>query len=117
MKNILLVVLFINLQSCSKKTGSPSSTNHAPLASLSSTVTGIDPFTVDFVVTASDADGDLLTYKWDFGDGIVKDGANKETHGFDPGKTYVVKVIVSDGKASPVTVSANINTVITNISV
>ncbi len=100
-----------------KKTGGTSNNNHAPLAALTVAITKVDPFTVDLTCAASDEDGDVLTYKWDFGDGTIKDGNAKETHSYDANKMYAVKVTVSDGKASPVNVFANINTTITVVSI
>ena len=112
-----MIVLVFMLLSCSKTKTTPSSENHAPLASLASTLTSVNPFTYDFNVTASDADEDKLTYTWDFGDGTTKEGANKETHTYQKDKTYTIKVSVSDGKASPVATSTSINTTVTNIAV
>ncbi|MEP6682781.1 MAG: PKD domain-containing protein, partial [Parafilimonas sp.] len=63
----MFIFLFCNF-AC-KKTGSAASTNnnHAPLVSIAASL--INPFTYQFTATASDADGDKLTYSWDFGDG------------------------------------------------
>src|SRR4051794_26878668 len=113
----LSLALLLSLAACSKKTNAPAAYNHVPLATLSLTLTSADPFIVDFKVTASDQDGDALTYTWDFGDGISKQGADKETHTYDINKTYTVKVSVSDGKPPPVTVSASVNTTVTEISI
>ncbi|MEP7317751.1 MAG: PKD domain-containing protein [Panacibacter sp.] len=118
MKNIM-IALIIFLLSCSKSSvgGTTQPQNHAPLASLSATVKSTNPFTVDFVVTASDADGDTLTYKWDFGNNTTKDGGAAETAIYDVNKNYIIKVAVSDGKAVAVNVTTNINTTITAITV
>ncbi|HEY6977214.1 MAG TPA: PKD domain-containing protein [Chitinophagaceae bacterium] len=113
----LSLALLLSLAACSKKPNTPAANNHAPLATLASTITSADPFIVNFIVTASDEDGDALTYSWDFGDGTTKQGTDKETHTYDINKTYTAKVSVSDGKASPVMVSVPVNTTVTEISI
>ncbi len=48
-------------------------------------------------VGASDADGDALTYNWDFGDGTTGSGATA-THRFATAGTFTATVNVTDGK-------------------
>ncbi|HRH59111.1 MAG TPA: PKD domain-containing protein, partial [Chitinophagaceae bacterium] len=71
---------------------------------------------VDFTVTASDQDGDALTYNWDFGEGTKKQGAATESFTYAEGKIYTAKVTVSDGTAN-VIASASVNTTVTSITV
>ena len=52
---------------------------------------------VAFTATATDADGDPLTYAWDFGDGGTSAVANP-SHTYTAPGTYTAKVTVSDGK-------------------
>ena len=59
---------------------------------------GFAPLEVDFSVDASDADGDELTYEWDFGDGGASNQQNP-THTYEEPGTYVAEVTVSDGVA------------------
>jgi len=47
--------------------------------------------------TSSDADGDPLTYSWDFGDGTTKPGA-KVFHTYTKPGQYAVRLKVNDGK-------------------
>jgi PKD repeat protein len=49
-----------------------------------------------FTAAASDADGDALTYRWDFGDGSTGAGAWVE-HTYRSAGTYTAVVSVSDG--------------------
>ena len=70
--------------------------NHAPVAEA-----GDDVFTADSLVVFNagasvDADGDGLTYIWDFGDGQTATGA-EVAHTFAAGGTYPVVLTVSDG--------------------
>src|SRR5690606_22790880 len=54
------------------------------------------PLDVDFAIEASDADGDELTYAWDFGDGEGSDEQNPSHTYTEPG-AYEAEVTVSDG--------------------
>jgi PKD repeat protein len=54
--------------------------------------------TVSFTATASDPDGDTLTYDWDYGDGSAHSTAQNPTHSYATAGTYSAKVTVSDGK-------------------
>ncbi len=52
---------------------------------------------VEFAATASDPDGDSLSYTWNFADGSTGTGASV-SHVFPSAGTYTVSVEVSDGK-------------------
>jgi PKD repeat protein len=65
--------------------------------------------TVAFTATGTDADGDTLTYAWDFGDGGTSTQKNP-SHQFATSGTRAVKVTVSDGKGG--TGSATLNVVV-----
>ncbi|MFH0938004.1 MAG: M6 family metalloprotease domain-containing protein [Planctomycetota bacterium] len=54
---------------------------------------------VIFTANASDPDGDLLGYTWEFGDGAYEAG-NSVTHTYARTGLYKVQVVVSDGIAS-----------------
>ena len=49
---------------------------------------------------SSDPDGDPIRYTWDFGDGVAKAGGVRETHIYNKGGKYEVKVTVDDGRGS-----------------
>ncbi|MBS1745859.1 MAG: PKD domain-containing protein [Bacteroidetes bacterium] len=115
MKKIKAFLLIIVLLSCSK-TNNSTTPNHSPIASLTSTLTSVSPFTYNFIVTASDVDGDKLTYTWDFGDGTTKTGSAQESYQFESNKTYTIKVKVSDGKTTPAQISVTINTSVINVT-
>ena len=60
---------------------------------------GEAPLEVAFDVEATDADGDDLTYEWDFGDGATSDEEDPVHTYTEPG-TYEATVTVSDGTDS-----------------
>ncbi|MCX7804787.1 MAG: Ig-like domain-containing protein [Planctomycetota bacterium] len=63
--------------------------------------------TVAFSVTASDADGDTLSYSWDFGDGTASTQEDPAHIYAAPG-TYAVTITVSDGKGGTATGSVTV---------
>ncbi len=75
--------------------------NTPPVADISADVTtGTAPLTVNFDGTGSeDADGDTLTYSWDFGDGATST-LSEPGHTFTSAGSYVVTLTVSDGEAT-----------------
>jgi PKD repeat protein len=72
--------------------------NHAPSVRPYTTTApqGPAPLNVSFVANASDPDGDVLSYYWDFGDGFNSSEENP-THSFTQPGSYTVSVEVSDG--------------------
>src|SRR3954452_1503205 len=67
---------------------------------------------VAFTATGSDADGDTLTYSWDFGDSTAASTTQNPSHTYAAAGSFIAKVTVSDGKGGtgsatvPVTVNA-----------
>ena len=53
---------------------------------------------VEFTATATDADGNPLTYAWDFGDSSPRVDEQNPSHTYNTPGTYTAKVTVSDGK-------------------
>lgn len=60
-----------------------------------------------------DADGDTLTYSWDFGDGQSAQG-KKVTHVYKTGDSYIAKLTVNDGRNSSCSTSEETISVILN---
>ena len=89
--------------------GGGGTSNTAPVAAASATPTsGTAPLTVQFDATGStDADGDALTYVWDFGDGGTASGA-QPSHVYTTAGTYTATVTVSDGNGGTDTESLTI---------
>jgi YVTN family beta-propeller protein len=84
--------------------------NQWPVAAFSaSPLSGVAPLTVSFDATASsDADGDPLTYLWDFGDGGANTGA-LDNHVFNSAGRYTVALTVDDGNGGSNTTSTTID--------
>ena len=72
--------------------------NQAPVAvAYADTPSGSAALTVNFTGSeSSDADGDILTYHWDFGDRKSSTEANP-THTFKKSGDYLVVLTVTDG--------------------
>ena len=95
--------------------------NHPPVITAGPSYTTspcISPTTqpgcnVNFTVSATDADGDALTYNWDFGDGESSTEQNP-VHHYSTQNTYTVTVIVSDGRGG--TDSGNLNIVVSELT-
>ncbi len=81
--------------------GSDTASNEPPSVAgvVASPSIGLQATTIAFSAGASDANGDALTYAWDFGDGGTATGANP-THLYTVADTFTVRVTVGDGKAS-----------------
>jgi PKD repeat protein len=60
-----------------------------------------------FTATGTDADGDALTYAWDFGDGGTSSAQNP-THAYLTAATFTARVTVSDGRGGSATTTLEI---------
>jgi PKD repeat protein len=71
--------------------------NHPPVASAGQAAAGCPGEAIAFNGSGStDADGNVVTYAWDFGDGHTASGAAVE-HRYDESGTYRVTLTVNDG--------------------
>ncbi len=92
--------------------------NHAPEnARLTAVTKSTDPFVVEFTATASDVDGDVLQYDWNFGNGTQKKGQATETAAFELDKEYLIIVKISDGKAAPLEARVGVNTKTSSVTI
>ncbi|MEV6126203.1 PQQ-dependent sugar dehydrogenase [Streptomyces violaceusniger] len=81
---------------------------HAPIVEASASVTsGQAPLTTEFTAKATDADGDQLTYAWDFGDGATSTEQNP-SHTYDKNGTYTATVTATDAGGLAGTASAHV---------
>lgn len=78
----------------------------SPTITASATTAEVDE-TITFDVSATDPDGDTLTYSWDFGDSTADDGASV-THAYTEAGTYTVTVTADDGNGGTSTQTQSI---------
>lgn len=98
-RRTLTLVLLGILIGCQDGTSGPSPTNRPPNVKLEADpVEGQAPLQVKFTATASDPDGDDLTYLWDRSKGSPFMGGKKLTHTFKSAGVHSVSVTVSDGE-------------------
>ena len=73
---------------------------------------------VRLTAAASDADGDMLTYSWTFGDGATATGATA-THAYVADGNYTAMVLVSDpaGATASSSLTVTINTAVSTLHV
>jgi PKD repeat protein len=76
----------------------PPAGNTAPVAAFAApaAVAAGAPAALD-AAASSDADGDALTYAWDFGDG-TRGGGRQIAHAYADGGSYTIKLTVDDGR-------------------
>ncbi len=111
---LIVLILLAQLVACQKKTVP----NRPPEGvKLQAKLLKINPFTYEFLVTAIDADLDVLTYEWDFGEGTKRKGAEREVFSFPDNRELVVKVLVSDNKSQPVEARIGISTKVGEVAI
>lgn len=82
--------------------------NAKPVADFSSTTSGLN---AHFTSTASDSDGEVVSYAWDFGDGNTSTQANP-SHTYSQAGTFDVRLVVTDddgAQSDAVTKSVTVN--------
>lgn len=86
---------------------------NAPRARITTgSLAGFAPHTVQFDGSSStDPDNDIVSFRWDFGDGATADGRS-QSHTYSISGTYRVRLTVTDdeGLSSTAQVTANIST-------
>ena len=64
----------------------------------------------NFTIAATDADGDPLSYVWDFGDGLQNTGSSRTIyHVYNSPGTFTAVVTISDGRGGSVSASVTVN--------
>lgn len=108
----ILLVLF--LLAC----GTEGADNVPPSSvSLKTELVEVNPFTFSFTASAIDGNFDPLTYTWDFGEGTVREGREKETFTYEENQEYTVTVTVSDGNGGQASTSQQISTMVHDITI
>ncbi|RGA02802.1 DUF1349 domain-containing protein, partial [Microbispora triticiradicis] len=82
--------------------GKGATNNQRPTVSVAANATtGIAPLKVDFTTTASDPEGDALTYKWNFGvNGAPQPTTANASYTYTTPGTYTAVVTVTDAKGA-----------------
>jgi PKD repeat protein len=82
--------------------------NARPTASFDvSALSGPAPFEPAFTSAASDADGSIVSQRWDFGDGTTASGATA-AHRYDSVGTYDVRLTVTDDDGATATATRTV---------
>ena len=83
--------------------------NTAPSVSLTAVPTmGDAPLSVNLTAVAEDADGDTLSYAWDFGNGETASSGTTQSVSYTEDGSYVATVTVTDGNGGEATAQAQI---------
>jgi endonuclease/exonuclease/phosphatase family metal-dependent hydrolase len=86
----------------------PPPTNQPPQLSISASPTsGVSPLYVNFTSAASDPDGYIASYYWNFGDNATSTTPNP-THAYGPG-SYLAYLTVTDNNGAATTANVTIN--------
>jgi hypothetical protein len=93
--------------------GGSTATNQVPIAAFTSTASG-SGYTFD-ASGSYDADGQIASYAWDFGDGNSSQGTQRTSHDYLANGTYNVVLTVTDdgGLTSTVTQPVSVNSIST----
>ncbi|MFH1476058.1 MAG: PKD domain-containing protein, partial [Verrucomicrobiota bacterium] len=70
---------------------------------------GIAPLEVNFQAVASDPDGVIVSYLWDFGDGTYSSQATPPPHTYALNQNYLVRLTVTDNDGNEVTVRKTVS--------
>jgi PKD repeat protein len=82
--------------------------NQAPVANAGGPYTAVRNQTIAFAGSASnDADGDALTYSWEFGDGATGTGVSP-SHAYTTLGSFTVTLTVNDGNTTSAPVTATV---------
>jgi PKD repeat protein len=80
--------------------------NRCPVADANGPYNGVVGVPVTFDGSGStDADGDVLTYTWDFGDGVINGNQAMPQHAYAAAGVYNIILTVSDGQCSSTSTS------------
>jgi hypothetical protein len=83
--------------------------NRAPTVAPLANASGAAKMAMNFVASATDLDGDILTYTWSFGDGTAPQVGSAVSHTYLAAGLYTFTVSVDDAHSHNVTASASAN--------
>jgi PKD repeat protein len=85
--------------------------NQAPVVTVSaSRVSGSFPLNVAFACEVSDADGQVIAYDWNFGDGATASSA-AASHTYQTTGTYIAQLTVTDNAGATAVAAVTINVI------
>ena len=88
----------------------PHAANQAPAASASAdSLSGFAPLTVHFTGDATDADGLVVGWRWDFGDGTTSFGVRRPAHTYTAQGRHVATLTVADEDGATASASVTVN--------
>ena len=83
--------------------------NQSPQVTITASATsGLAPVSISLTANASDSDGSIATYFWDFGDGQTSTVATT-SHVYQTPGTFIARVTVTDNLGATATASVTIN--------
>lgn len=113
MKFVLSGFVILALAGCFKIGGSSTPSNNPPSVSLSATPSsGAAPLVVQFTANASDSDGSIIRYEWDFNyDGVYDNvtTTNSVSYTYPSAGSYSPKVRVTDNNGAMAEANAAVN--------
>lgn len=93
---------------CASSSPTPTA-NQAPQVKVSATPTsGSTPLFVSFSASASDPDGFVASYQWNFGNGATATGPNA-SYTYTSAGTYTARVVVTDNAGATASATVTIN--------
>jgi serine protease len=95
----------INAYNAVLAAGGGSGQNQQPTADFAYTASGL---TVAFTDQSTDSDGQVVSWSWDFGDGVGTSTAQNPSYTYAAGGTYAVSLTVSDDSNATDTVTKNV---------
>jgi len=96
---LLLVMIFLTLTAMAERntqSAPPAPLNLTPEASFNFATSGLS---VNFTDTSTDPDGFIVSWAWDFGDGMGS-ALQNPSHTYDTASTYIVSLTVTDNEDS-----------------
>jgi PKD repeat protein len=108
---ILLAGLALFLVGCDS--GGGGDTNEPPTADFE---VSVNEYTAEFTNNSSDPDGEIVSSKWEFGDGNTST-ASAPTHTYEENDTYEATLTVTDDEDATASTSMDVSTALTTFEI